>query len=206
MPAPPEHSAATRGVFSHSYTEAEVSSAHESFPLLVFSHGGWAYLGTNMAQMEHLASHGYIVVSVTHPYVSAAVLYDDGEVVTVKQDHLQKFMAVTPTMEYLNRYISPDLSTRLQGAVDHNTNENGVMPIAPDFLVWRDDMIAAADAIANGDVPDQVKAVAEKADLDRLGYFGMSFGSAGVAAAHKDPRALAAINLDGGNWIRRSRR
>ncbi len=200
LPASEEQKLATRGVVSHSYPEAELSSAEASFPLLVFSHGGWGFLGSNMVQMEHLASHGYIVVSVTHPYVSSLVLFDDGELITPDRTLMESFMNTAFDPGYLEQFLSPDPAVRLQAARDNIAATDGMTSLAPHFLIWRDDMIAAADAVEVGRVPDELQMVAAKADVSRLGYFGMSFGAAGVAAAHKDRRASAAINLDGGNW------
>ncbi len=200
LPTSEEQKLAMRGVVSHSYPQAEVSSAEQSFPLLVFSHGGWGALGSNMVQMEHLASHGYIVVSVTHPYISSVVLFDDGEVITPDRRLAETFLNTASDLAYLKQFVSPDPAVRLQTARANISNKDGMMSLAPHFLIWRDDMIAAVDLIEAGNVPEPLKAVAKKADVSRLGYFGMSFGAAGAAAAHKDTRASAAVNLDGGNW------
>ena len=200
LPTSEEQKLSTRGVVSHSYPDAEISSAEERYPLLVFSHGGWGFLGSNVVQMEHLASHGYIVVSVTHPYVSSVVLFDDGELIGFDSELQSAFLETAFSLEYMKQFVSADPGVRLQAGRENFSNADHKTSLAPHFLVWRDDMIAAANAIESGDVPDALQSVAERADLSRLGYFGMSFGAAGVAAAHKDMRALAAINLDGGNW------
>lgn len=55
----------------------------EGYPLLVFSHGNGGFRHQNSFQMDHLASHGYIVASADHtgnsslsPLPDHAVLYD----------------------------------------------------------------------------------------------------------------------------------
>jgi len=73
-------------------------------------------------------------------------------------------------------------------------------PLVPHFLIWRDDMIAIVDVIERGNFPEHVRPVLAKADINRLGYFGMSFGAAAIIAAHSDKRAKAGISLDGGVW------
>lgn len=40
----------------------------EKFPVLLFSHGAMAFTSQNQQLMEHLASHGYVIFSVGHPY------------------------------------------------------------------------------------------------------------------------------------------
>jgi hypothetical protein len=69
-------------VQSHSYREAPLSQVQKTYPVLLFSHGwGEGVVNQNTAQMEELASHGYIVFSIAHPYESLAVIYPSGRVV-----------------------------------------------------------------------------------------------------------------------------
>lgn len=122
LPTSEEQKLATRSVVVHSYGRAEISAEEERFPLLVFSHGGWGFLGSNMVQMEHLASHGYIVVSVTHPYVSSAVLFDDGELIRFNAELHAAFFQTAIGMEYMEQFLSPDPSVRLQAGRDNFSN------------------------------------------------------------------------------------
>ena len=45
----------------------DVARAPGTFPLLVYSHGGGLIRFDNAIKMEHLASHGFVVVSADHP-------------------------------------------------------------------------------------------------------------------------------------------
>jgi predicted dienelactone hydrolase len=45
----------------------DVASAPGPFPLIVYSHGGGGIRFENALKMEHLASHGFVVVSADHP-------------------------------------------------------------------------------------------------------------------------------------------
>lgn len=59
---------------THSHVEAPVAvPAERSFPVLLFNHGGSAFTSQNLQLMEHLASHGYVVFSIAHPYQSVKV-------------------------------------------------------------------------------------------------------------------------------------
>lgn len=58
------------------------------FPVLVYS-PGWGGLHQNMTSLlEDLASHGYVVVALNHPYVSGAVKLSDGTVVKPPPEEL----------------------------------------------------------------------------------------------------------------------
>lgn len=75
-----------RLVKTHSYQDAAVAGAAARFPVLFFSHGyGAIDESKNTVQMEELASHGYIIFSINHPYESLAAIYDDGRAATLSE-------------------------------------------------------------------------------------------------------------------------
>jgi dienelactone hydrolase len=59
---------------------ADVARGPEPFPVVVFSPGLGGVRGQNTAWAQELASHGYVVAALDHPYDSAAVVLDDGTV------------------------------------------------------------------------------------------------------------------------------
>jgi predicted dienelactone hydrolase len=62
-------------VSTHSYRTAWLPSAPARFPLILFSHG--YAVGTesqDTVQMQELASHGFVVASIDHPYEAGAIL------------------------------------------------------------------------------------------------------------------------------------
>jgi pimeloyl-ACP methyl ester carboxylesterase len=67
---------------SYSYPDAPLSDSQPTYPVLIFSHGYRGVPEQYTTQMEDLASHGYIVVGIVHPYFSGVVVYPDGRVVT----------------------------------------------------------------------------------------------------------------------------
>ncbi len=66
---------------THSYLNAPLSQAEASFPVLIFSHGYGGYIMQDTVVMEELASNGYIVFSISHPYEAAATSFPDGSVI-----------------------------------------------------------------------------------------------------------------------------
>jgi hypothetical protein len=61
-------------VKSHSYANAPMSRAQSSYPVLIFSHGYNVFPAQSTVLMEALASHGYIVFSIAHPYEAIATV------------------------------------------------------------------------------------------------------------------------------------
>lgn len=72
--------AALRFVRDPARPGAKVSSDRETYPVVIFSPGNATNAGFYASIVEDLASHGYIVVGIDHPYQVAAVKLGDGEV------------------------------------------------------------------------------------------------------------------------------
>ena len=66
---------------SYAYDEAPLAASDSPFPVLVFSHGTATLLGTYSALLEELASHGYVVVGITHPYNALVTTFSDGRII-----------------------------------------------------------------------------------------------------------------------------
>ena len=71
----------TGSVRSHSIEGADFSHALHSEPLLIFSHGFGESSLTDTAQLEDLASHGYVVAAIEHPHDAYAVWFPGDRVV-----------------------------------------------------------------------------------------------------------------------------
>jgi len=58
-----------------------------TYPLLVFSHGAYGIKESNASTYTELASHGYVVVSIDHPYHSFFTRSEDGIVTMINKDY-----------------------------------------------------------------------------------------------------------------------
>lgn len=67
-------------VKAHSYREAELAKGDQLFPIVIFSHAYWGSVSQCTALMEDLASHGYVTVSLGHPYETPYLIQADGHV------------------------------------------------------------------------------------------------------------------------------
>ncbi|MBZ0098896.1 MAG: hypothetical protein K8F30_07415, partial [Taibaiella sp.] len=80
---------------TYAYQDAPVSDVQSTYPVLVFS-PGWASAPEDYSiQIEELASHGYIVVSIYHPFYSGATVFPDGRIVMPIQPGSQLDQAPT---------------------------------------------------------------------------------------------------------------
>jgi Platelet-activating factor acetylhydrolase, isoform II len=67
---------------SYAYPNAALSEDQARYPVLIFSHGAAADVTMYTAQIEELASHGYVMVAINHAYGGSATVFPDGRVVT----------------------------------------------------------------------------------------------------------------------------
>lgn len=71
---------------TNSIKDIAVSNKEDKYPILLFSHGFGSTRMQSISQMEELASHGYIVVSVDHTNDAAYTKFPDGREVTNQAD------------------------------------------------------------------------------------------------------------------------
>jgi len=63
---------------SHEMIEASIAGAEDAYPVIIFSPGNGTNVDFYTLIAEELASHGYIVVGLNHPYDVAAVALQEG--------------------------------------------------------------------------------------------------------------------------------
>ncbi|WP_371682346.1 alpha/beta hydrolase family protein [Kitasatospora sp. MMS16-BH015] len=66
---------------SHAYVDAPVAGGAERYPVVLFSPASGGVRTQNTAWAEELASHGYVVAALDHPYDSAALVLEDGRTI-----------------------------------------------------------------------------------------------------------------------------
>jgi predicted dienelactone hydrolase len=188
---PPGALSAIVALPTHSHENATV--ARGRFPLVIFSHGYWSYPRDHTALMEHLASHGYIVLSLAHPGDVADMPTATGVIATVPLEGQRQ-----PDDAKLRAFWhGPDDPSRVKALPAFWDALHGTRLLVS-LDRWRRDTMRLADAVASDHVPRQARPIAEAADIHRLAYAGWSFGgSASASACQIDRRCRAAINLDG---------
>ena len=108
-----------RTLKTRSVREAQIADG--SFPVILFSHGNSGFRFQSIFLCEHLASHGYIVISADHTYnagvtqlPSGLVLYDSRSLAFI-DSRVQDMSFLLDTLEELNE---DDAEGRFTGRVD----------------------------------------------------------------------------------------
>lgn len=140
----------------------------DKYPLVVFSHGFCGIQDSNESTFVNLASHGYVVCSIGHPYQSLYTVDNAGKVIPIDSGYMK---------EYESLGDDPEENLRL-------------------FQKWMEirvkDISFTIDTILNktGGMYDEI-------DHSAIGVFGHSLGGAaamGVPRVRQDIRAV--VNLD----------
>ena len=169
------------------------------FPLVVFNHGYLSYPAQHTALFEHLATNGYVVLSVGHPWESGGIVYPNGDTAAGSPRILEDMMKVGQALGAMAAYAAPTLAAQLAALREYlkvlRTTSAG--RLAP---VWRDDVYFVLDRFEENAIP-AAASVAAIIDHDRRGYMGKSYGAyiAGMLA-QGDPRSRGVVHLDGGLW------
>ncbi len=155
---------------SHAVMDAPLVSSQESYPVILFSPGFGNLPLFYTSLLEDLASHGYIVVSMSHTYSTAVTVFPDGRALTANE---------------LGSLLVPT----------EDTTEVEILADSERILAsWVGDARFVLDALPGISDAD----FDSKMDFTRLGMFGHSFGGATSATtALDDERVLAGINMDG---------
>lgn len=162
-------------VRSHAILDAEVSSQQQRYPVLIFSPGNATNVSLYSAVLEELASHGYIVVALEHPYDVTAVSLAAGRVARYDAEQWPQVgqHAEADAQNASARFVQLRVETRAQDAI-----------FALDQIVR---LGGEQDGRFHG-----------RLDLERIGIFGHSLGGMTAASACQlDPRLDACLNLDG---------
>jgi predicted dienelactone hydrolase len=189
---------------SNSYPEAPIASAEARYPVILFSPGGGVIHERNFLHHEELASHGYIVFSLSAPYDSWAVIFPDGRV--IRGAHLKA--GGEPTEEEKQKTEkAQEIVKRLEASTDVQERKDimrALFALDPNSIMDKLLYARVADARFTRDELERLNSGQRQSpfrgrlDLERAGIFGMSLGGAVTGqVCLEDTRFKAGINLDG---------
>lgn len=160
---------------SHGHLDAAADSAAGQRPIVLFSPGMGMPRETSTAQAEDLASHGFIVVTMSHTYESTATEFPDGRLES----------SLLPQGADANE-VNAQIGQAIQARVADTR-----------FVLDRlTDLNSGIDPDADGHpLPANL---AGMLDLSKIAMFGHSLGGATAAQVmHDDGRVVAGVDLDG---------
>ncbi len=186
---------------THAILEA-TPRAGERFPVLLFSHGYTAIASSHTALVEDLASHGYAVLSIVHPYEAMAAMLANGEVALMLDGQKQMRPGIR---EVLGEWGKED---ETMAAVTKAGSEAEALALMRGYLGtlarttdaltrWVDDTTFVFDRRRSWPAGAAAR-LAARLDDGRMSALGHSMGgvtAAAFCAAHD--RCRAALNLDG---------
>ena len=150
------------------YTHAEVASADETFPIILFSHGWNGFSSQNAGQALELASRGYVVVGLQHTYGAMTTVFPDGT-------------------------IAPNNPKALpEDGKDPNYEEVAQVLVKQ----WAGDMAYTLDQLAAWNEAE-ADPFFGKLDLERIGVYGHSTGGgAAIQFCGTDLRCDSVLGMD----------
>ena len=174
-------------VSTNALSSVAAAADQHRYPVLLFLEGATGFRQMNTFQVEHLVSHGYIVVAIDQPGVAAAVALPDGhqaDSLTVPQFHAM----VGPS--YMPVGTDP-LKTGVRLPNGSTLPDNSIIPyLARDVIFALDQLAALNQADPNG-------ILTRKLDLQRVAAFGVSLGGIVVGEACRlDARLRACLVMD----------
>ena len=160
-------------VKTNAYLSAPLASEQRNYPVLVFSPSWSGQRVQNTFQVQELASHGYIVVAMDHPYGTDVTAFPDGRIVRTKLG------------------VGEDYSS-------HEAFEHFVREAEQQVKVRAEDARFVIDKLEELNRQDPKGLLTGKLDLNRIGIFGHSLGgSVAAQACWLDARFKAALDMDG---------
>lgn len=158
-------------VKTHMFKNARVAQERPNYPVLLFSPGIRSTRYQSLTLVEELASQGYIVVGMDHPYTSARVDSADGS--RAAYMHEPEFAQSRELYAY-------------------NVKEVAVRASDARFV---------RDMLEKWNQPASDHVLSGRMDLGRVGILGHSYGGATAAETlATDERFSAALSLEGGFW------
>ena len=192
---------------------SEATLADAEFPLVLFSHGAFGYYQSNSSTYLELASHGYIVISMDHPYHSFFTKDTTGKTVIVDMNFIQSAMYLgnaedgevpeeeifETTREWMNLRVADasfvlDEVERQVGECKESMSDGasqgaGVTAARELGAAWYVKKEAEASTLLQ---------VLSKIDIDKIGMMGHSLGGAtSVTIGRTRGDVKAVIDLDG---------
>lgn len=159
-------------VEAHSFLGGPLSARQPTYPVLLFT--GPINRFQNTFETEELASQGFIVVAIDHPYDSDLVVFPDGRRITASKDAGLLDFTSDDALEVSRKKVERRLAVRVA------------------------DTLFVLDELERWNRDDETNRFFRRMDLAHIGMFGHSFGGAVVAEVCRiDPRVRAGVNMDG---------
>ncbi|WP_172199686.1 alpha/beta hydrolase family protein [Saccharibacillus qingshengii] len=182
------------------YRDIPISTRQSEYPVLLFNHGYAGHLMQNTVLCSDLASRGYLVVSVGHPYESGTLRYPDGRKIPVNpslsEDITQTLRSRMPQFKAMQKKTFSDAEIG-PAAADFYRNFKSTK-VWEHVRIWADDNRFVADKLEQLNEGTLPSLFTGKLKLGSgIGAIGHSYGGCAASqACLDDARFVCGINLD----------
>jgi len=160
-------------VKTHAVCDAPVAHHGGPYPVIIFTPSWHGLRNQEMALVENLVNHGYVVIGVDHPYGSGVTVFPDGRRIYARPD---RFIDTSSEETLRATTLIAEQQVRIRAA----------------------DLVFVLDSLESLSRAGKLGALSEHLDFNRVGLLGYSFGGAVAAeACRMDPRFGSALDLDG---------
>lgn len=169
----------------------EEAAAEEKYPVVFFSHGAFGYYQSNMSTYMELASHGYVVVSIEHPYHALFTKDTGGELIITDAQFIKDIRMINSegvSEEQIFEVSSEWIYLRL---ADCNFAVDTIKEAAQSQTLNESFFVSEKDR-------EQVAAAVSMIDCGRIGFMGHSLGGAAAVTLGRQRDDIdAVIDFDG---------
>lgn len=161
------------------------------YPFVLFSHGSFGYYQSNTSLYMELASNGYVVASIDHPYYAFFTKDTSGNTVIVDLDFMQECIDITN-----NNTLQDDKET-----VSHIKEWLDVRAADENFVLDTIKADKESGALGNEwftENSSEILNVLNMTDTENIGLMGHSIGGAvGIKLGRERDDISAVIDIDG---------
>ena len=192
-----ENDGSFREVPVHFYYPENIKEfSKDSLPLVIFSHGAFGYYQSNASTYMELASNGYVVASLDHPYHSFFTKDTSGKIITVNPEFFQNALTIgnseTDELSEADVYEITSKWMELREA-----DMNFVMDALKETNSNETDNVLPSNWYFDSKYTDTILSVLDRINYDKIGLMGHSLGGATAVTVGRREDISAVIDLDG---------
>lgn len=184
---------------THASQDVPVALEEDIFPTIIFSPGYMSHSSMYTAQLEALASHGYIILAIDYTYETPLSIFSENDLRFFNPEYTDVWRNASWDKVETNITAfkeATSIATKRQYVKQYLFH----VPYTARVDNWTTDVSFVIDQLqSRQQLPDH--SLFSKIDIDNIGAMGHSVGGATSAVAcATDNRIKAGINLDGSQW------
>ncbi|MDE5771481.1 MAG: hypothetical protein K2I06_07640 [Ruminococcus sp.] len=163
-------------------------------PLVVFAHGSFGYYQSNSSLYAELASNGYVVASIDHPYYAFFTKDTDGKTIIVDMEFMKTAIDIQNSSDFTEAENVYNVECEWMSV--RTADENFVLDTIK--TAKNSGSLDTAWYTKSDDVKAEILSVLEMTDTEKIGLTGHSIGgAAAVQLGRERDDITAVVDIDG---------